>query len=140
VARYAVMRLLSAFLLLGFLPAAEKEVIVVRGPTVVAFIPAYTEDQLKANPGLNELIGDFQEYAGRVTAPFARSGIEFHVIAASSFQLRIGKRRVTYRPGGPKVGYYFAAPGKKPRIQEGVDTDDHLYQIARDYFGITMRP
>lgn len=134
------MRLLVTLLLAGFLPAAEQEIIVVRGPTVVAFIPAYTEDQLKANPGLNEVIGDFQEYAGRVTAPFARSGIEFHVIAASSFQLRIGKRLVIYRPRGPKVGYYFIAPGKQPRIQQGVDTDDHLYQIARDYFGITVRP
>jgi hypothetical protein len=37
--------------------------------------------------------------------------------------MRVGAKVTTFRPGDVKVGYYYIAPGKKPRIEYGVATD-----------------
>ena len=49
--------------------------------------------------------------------------------------MRVGVKTTTFRPGKITVGYYFVAPGKKPRIEYGVNTDDGLVDIAKEYFG-----
>jgi hypothetical protein len=46
---------------------------------------------------------------------------------------------VLFRLGKVKVGYYFVAPGKKPRIKYGVMTDADILQMADEYFGIAAR-
>jgi hypothetical protein len=79
-----------------------------------------------------------QVYAARVREPLRRAGIDFHEVYAGSFRVRIGNKVVTFRPGEVKVGYYFVAPGKKPRVQYGVDTDDDILRIAGEYFGIAV--
>ena len=117
--------------------AAEKQpVIVVRGPTVVAFFEPVPNAQLGKNPDASEALADFQFYARNVREPFRKAGIEFHEVYAHSFRLREGKRLTTFRPGKADVGYYLIAPGKKPRIEYGVMTDADLMQLAQEYFGI----
>jgi len=37
-----------------------------------------------------------------------------------------------------KVGYYYIAPGRKPRLEYGVATDLDILQIASDYFGMRL--
>jgi hypothetical protein len=49
--------------------------------------------------------------------------------------VRVGKIVKAFRPVKGDVGYYFVAPGKKPRIEYGVMTDADLLQVANEYFG-----
>lgn len=117
--------------------AAEKQpVIVVRGPTVVAFFEPVTQAKLVKDPDTNEALADFQLYASSVRTPLRKAGIEFHELYAHSFRLRVGNQLTTFRPVKVNVGYYLVAPGKKPRIEYGVMTDADLLQVANEYFGI----
>jgi hypothetical protein len=120
------------------LGAAEKQpvVVVVRGPTVVAFFEPIPQSKLEKDPDTNEALADFQFYAKNVREPFRKERIEFHELYAHSFQLRNGKRLTTFRPGKVNVGYYLVAPGKRPRVEYGVMTDSDLLQVANQYFGI----
>ena len=113
--------------------ADPQPTITVRGPTIVAFFEPVTEAELKADPDSNEALADFQFYAGGAAKTLKNTGIEFHVIYARSFKIRIGTRTAIFRPGKITVGYYFVAPGKKPRVEYGVDNS--LVETAEDYFG-----
>jgi hypothetical protein len=117
--------------------ATEKQpVVLVRGPTVVAFFKPVPQAKLDRDADTNEALADFQLYATNVRKPLRKEGIEFHELYAYSFQLRDGKRLTTFRPAKVKVGYYLVAPGRKPRIEYGVRTDADLLQVANQYFGI----
>ncbi len=116
---------------------AEKQpVVVVRGPTIVAFFEPVTQAELEKDPDLNETFADFQLYATSVRAPLRKAGIGFHELYAHSFRLRVGNRLTTFRAIKGDVGYYLIAPGKKPRIEYGVITDSDLLQVANAYFGV----
>jgi hypothetical protein len=133
------MKLRGATLLVGFTMAslvrsAEPPAFVVRGPTIVAFFPPVKQAELESNPGMNETLADFQFYAMQVREPLRKAGIDFHQVNASSFRIRIGTKLTAFRTGD-KVGYYLVAPGKKPRIEHGVETDVGLLEIASEYFG-----
>jgi hypothetical protein len=132
--------MLLIFLGMSAAPSAPAQnTIVVRGPTVVAFCPPVTEKQLETDEDMNEVLADFQLYAARVGEPLKKAGIDFHQVYAWSFRVRTGTKVVTFRTGKVEIGYYFIAPGKKPRIEYGVDTDDGLLQIAHEYFGILAK-
>lgn len=134
--------LLSVFALLLVLTtqtlpiaAAEKHLlIVVDGPTVVAFFPPVTDTELQKNPDTNEALADFQLYANRVREPFKKRGIEVHELYTRSFRIRVGKNVNTFHPK-TGVGYYFVIPGKRPLIEYGVMTDIDLLHVADQYFG-----
>jgi hypothetical protein len=118
--------------------AVEKQpLIIVRGPTVVAFFEPITEVQLEKDPDANEALADFQFYAKRVREPLRQAGIEFRELYAHSFRLRVGKTLATFRPVKADIGYYIVVPGKKPRIEYGVMTDNDLVGLAKEYFGIS---
>jgi hypothetical protein len=116
--------------------ADKHPVIVVRGPTVVAFFEPVPQTKLEKDPGANEALADFQLYARSVREPLRKAGVEFHEVYSRSFQLREGKRLTTFRPAKAKVGYYLIAPGRKPRVEYGVLTDADLLQTANEYFAI----
>jgi hypothetical protein len=116
--------------------AAEKQpLVVVGGPTIVAFFPPVTDAELQKDADTNESLADFQLYATRVREPLKKAGIDFHELYAHSFRLRVGKVVTTVRPVKVDVGYYIVAPGKAPRIEYGVMTDADLLQVANEYFG-----
>jgi hypothetical protein len=120
--------------------AAEKPpVVVVRGPTVVAFFEPVPQAKLEKDSDTNEGLADFQWYATSVRDPLRKAGIEFHELYTHSFRLRVGNRLTTFRPIKVDVGYYLVAPGKKPRIEYGVMTDVDLLQVANEYFGIPAK-
>ncbi|HEY2912920.1 MAG TPA: hypothetical protein VGK21_06145 [Candidatus Angelobacter sp.] len=127
----------TAFCVIAIAPrAAEKQpLVVVSGPTVVAFFKPVPPGQLNKDPDANEALSDFQFYARSVRTRLRKVGIEFHELYAHSFRLRIGTQLITFRPVKQDVGYYFVAPGKKPRIEYGVMTDSGLLQVANAYFG-----
>jgi hypothetical protein len=127
------------YVLTGRLPAVAAEenhpLVVVRGPTVVAFFPPMTEAELQKDPDANETLSDFQVYSARIREPLRKLGIDYNELYVRSFELRIGKKLKTFRPVKVEVGYYLIAPGRKPRIKYGVMTDDGLLEFAEEYFG-----
>lgn len=130
---YAVVRRLTVALVLMApvsLTAGEQPTFMVRGPTVVAFFPPVTEVDIK---GGNEALADFQFYNPQISQVLQKEGIDFHEVYALSFRLRVGAKVITFRSGKIKVGYYFTAPGKKPRVEYGVLGDAPI-DIAHQYF------
>lgn len=109
-------------------------VIEVRGPTVIAFFR-----QSEAEDGEPEPLGDFQFYAAQAQAPLAKHGVAFHVIYPTGrIAVRIAGQRQTLRPK-VGVGYYFLAPGRRPRLQHGVVTDDDLLALVQRPLGVQVR-
>jgi hypothetical protein len=115
--------------------ADPQPTITVHGPTIVAFFEPITEAELKADPDANEVLSDFQYFAGGAGKAFQNTGIDFHVIYARSFKIRIGARTTTFRPEKSTVGYYFVAPGKKARVEYDVLDTGSILEIAEQYFG-----
>lgn len=114
---------------------ADRQLVVVSGDTIIAFFPPISDSELDKDPDLNETLSDFQFYVGNVRNPLRNMKIEFQVIYARSFRIRTGNNVRTFRPQKADVGYYFIAPGKKPRVEYGVMTDTDLIQVAHEYFG-----
>jgi hypothetical protein len=109
-------------------------VIVVSGPTVVAFFPSVTERDLSHDPDLNESLSDFQFSAQSVRGELHDAGIEFQKIYASPFGVKCGAKTKTFRPQKTPVGYYFVEPGKSPQVEYGAMTDADILMIAKKYF------
>jgi hypothetical protein len=118
--------------------AKPMPVFAIHGPTVVAFFPPVTQQDLSSNPDTNEALSDFQFYNGKVSTPLHNAGVEFREANTLSFRTRIGTTVRIYRTGKAGIGYYFIAPGKEPNIVSGVMTDEDLLDAARKYFGITI--
>lgn len=106
----------------------------VEGPTIIAFFVG--GDRLSDNDEPNnEVLGDFQLYFMQAKAPLQKLGVQLLDTSSPAFHIRAGNTRTSFHPKS-RVGYYFIAPNKKPRIEYGVHTDDQLVQIAREYFAI----
>ena len=95
--------------------------------------------ELKNDSDVNEVLSDFQLYYSQASAPLRKAGIDFADTDTLTFKIRIGKKVQRYRMGEIGVGYFFIAPGKKPHIEYGVQTDADLLEAARKYFGIAIR-
>jgi hypothetical protein len=119
--------------------AAEKQpVVVVAGPTIVAFFSA-TKADLQKDADTTEALADFQFYAKQVREPLKKTGIEFQEVYAQSLRVHIGKQATVFRSTKGNVGYYLMVPGKKPRIEYGVMTDTDLLRVANEYFGTSAK-
>jgi len=119
--------------------AAERErTFVIRRPTVIAFFPPVSEQEL-SDTGHNDSLAHFQYSANEARKPLHDAGITFIENYAESFRIRLAKAVNTFRPEKIKVGYYLIAPGKEPRIEYGVLTEDNLLKIAREYFGVAIK-
>ena len=111
----------------------EEPLITVKSPTVVAFFPPVTERELRNDPDTNEVLADFQYYAGESIEPLRQAGINFQPLFVHSFRVKVGKTVSRFQPVEPKLGYYLIAPGKKPRIVYGVLTNDGLLNEMKNY-------
>lgn len=135
-----VATLVACTLLCAPIGAAPTEkVIVVNGPTVIAFFPPVTEKELSENPDTNEVLSDFQFYAQEVRGKLRDAGIDFQEIYASAFTVKCGAKTKVFRPRKAHVGYYFVEPGKPPRIEYGVMADIGIVQVAKEYFHPTPK-
>jgi hypothetical protein len=129
----------SVLLCLASGAAPKEKLVVVNGPTVVAFFPPVTGAELAKDPDTNESLADFQLYATRVREKLNNAGIEFQVIYASSFAVRCGAKTTTFRPKKTTVGYYFIEPGKSPRVEYGVMTDVDILRVAAEHFQLASK-
>jgi len=117
--------------------APNEKVVVVSGPTVVAFFPPVTQAELSKDADTNEALADFQYYAGRLREQLRHAGVDFEEVYASSLLIECGAKTTRFRPEKVEVGYYLIAPGKSPRVEYGVMTDEDILQVAYEYFGPT---
>jgi hypothetical protein len=84
----------------------------------------------------DEALADFQFYAGKDKEVLRTRGIKFREVYALSFQIRIGGQTTIVKAERFKygVGYYLIAPGRPPRIEDGVMSDGDLLGVAEKYF------
>ena len=118
--------------------AEQPPLLVVAGPTIVAFFPV-TKAELQKDANTSEALADFQLYAKQVREPLKRTRIDVLEVYSQSFRIRIGQEATAFRPTNEDGGYYLIVPGKKPRVEYGVMTDTDLLQAAREYFGTSPK-
>jgi hypothetical protein len=115
-------------------PVSDRNPLIeVTGSTIIAFFPPLSDADSK-NPDTNEVLSDFQLYAGQVQESLKHRGIRFEQVSARSFRVKdaSGVHSFVSRRGVP--GYYFVEPGKKPYVQYGVMTDIDILDRAGKYF------
>jgi len=114
------------------------ETYVVQRPMILAFFPPVTDAELEKDSDTNEALGDFQLYAMQAGPRLKKAGIDFEVVSAAKFKIKIGKIVRTFSSGKIGIGYYFVMPGKKPLVRYGVMTDDEIVEVAGKYFGVRI--
>ncbi len=115
----------------------HQPLVVVSKPTVIAFFPT-TQAQVDRDADTSEAIDDFNFYVFQVKERFAKAGITIQIVNAPSFRVQADGETLDFPNSKKQVGYYFIAPGKKPRIEYGVMTDQDLLEIGWKYFGIAI--
>ena len=113
---------------------AKMPTFAIAGPTVIAFFRPVTEAELEKDPDTNEILSDFQLYASLAAPRLKKAGIDFEVASAIKFRIKDDTAVHTFTAGKVWVGYYFVAPGKKPRVEYGVHDDADILEIATQYF------
>jgi hypothetical protein len=136
---YVASLIVCALLCEPVATAEPPKVILVSGPTVIAFFPPVTEKDLSQEPDTNESLSDFQFYGQRVRAKLHDAGFDFREIYATSFSVKCGAKTENFHTQKTKVGYYFIAPGKPPQVECGVMTDTNILQVAKRYFRPTPK-
>jgi hypothetical protein len=133
---------LALFACAGAAAAEKQPVLMVRGPTIIAFCSAATQAEYDAavakDPDLQKTLNDFQFHTGSARKKLRGSGIRVEEIYAHYIVIRSGQTANVFRtskPGELGLGYYFVAPGKQPRIERTVMTDADLIELAHKYFG-----
>lgn len=107
----------------------------IHGPTVIAFYPQISQEEMDKGGDAATAMDDFQSYLGPADKRLKAAGIELRVEEARSFRVRIAGKLHTHRGGKIDIGYYFIAPGKAPHVEYGVMTDADLVVAAGKYFG-----
>ncbi len=114
-------------------------VFIVHQPTIIAFYPHFTQDELDKGEGDAAAMEDFNYYAYKAEKRLQDAGIDFLPVEARSFRVHVGTKVHYFQGGKIDIGYYFIAPGKDPHIVYGVMTDDDLFDASRKYFKIDIR-
>jgi hypothetical protein len=107
-------------------------------PTVIAFFPSNEKANSKTDDK-SESLSDFQLYTASVRQPLEQAGADLEVVYSRSFQTVLDGKMTTFRPARAEPGYYFATPGKRPRIEYGVMSDKDILRVAHEYFGSAMK-
>lgn len=112
---------------------AEDTTVAVTGPAVVVAWRRVSQAEVDADENLALLLFDFERYVANVTPTLQQAGVAVH---------QVGARRVRVADGGRQVAdvqseqprYVLAAPGKTPRVIEGMQTDAAILRAAAEYF------
>lgn len=112
---------------------AEDTTVAVAGPTVVVAWRRVSQAEVDADENLALLLFDFERYVANVTPVLQEAGVTVH---------QVGAKRVRVAENGQQVAdvaseqprYVLAAPGKPPRVMEGMQTDAALLRAAAEYF------
>ncbi len=118
--------------------ADRTPVFVIDRPMVIAFYPDTAKATGKYGDG-DDSYSEFKLYSASARQPLAIGGVDMQEVYATEFRVVIDGRTTTFRPRKKENGYYFAAPGRKPRIEYGVMSDQDIVRIAHEYFGNAMK-
>lgn len=110
----------------------------IAGPTVIAFFPSSGKNVGK-DADTNDALSDFQLYTASAQQLLRGENIAFQVVYARSFEVVLDGSLVKFRPPKSAPGYYFAMPGKRPRVEYGVMSDKDIERVAQEYFGRAMK-
>jgi hypothetical protein len=112
---------------------AEDTTVAVAGPTVVVAWRRVSQAEVDADEDLALLLFDFERYVANVTPVLQQAGVTVHQVGARRVRLAEAGRQVAdVQSEQPR--YVLAAPGRPPRILEGLQTDAALLRAAADYF------
>ena len=112
---------------------AEDTTVAMAGPTMVVAWRRVTQAEVDADENLALLLFDFERYVANVTPELQRAGMTVHQVGARRVRLADAGRQVAdLRTQEPR--YILAAPGREPRVLEGLQTDAALLRAAADYF------
>jgi len=130
-------------LALTVLPALGKvpdrtPVFAIERPTVIAFYPDTAKATGKYGDG-DDSYSEFKLYSASARQPLEMGGVDMQEVYTREFRVVLDGRTTTFRPKRKENGYYFVAPGKKPRIEYGVMSDQDIVRIAHEYFGNAMK-
>jgi hypothetical protein len=112
---------------------AEDTTVAMTGPTVVVAWRRVSQAEVDADENLALQLFDFERYVANVTPELQKAGFAVH---------QVGARRVRLADAGRPVAdvqseqprYILAAPGRPPRVIEGLQTDAGLLRAAAEYF------
>lgn len=112
---------------------AEDTTVAMTGPTVVVAWRRVSQADVDADENLALLLFDFERYVANVTPVLQKAGVAVH---------QVGARRVRVADGGRQTAdvqsqeprYILAAPGRPPRVLEGLQTDAAILRAAAEYF------
>jgi hypothetical protein len=112
---------------------AEDTTVAMAGPTVVVAWRRVSQRETDVDENLALLLFDFERYAANVAPVLQQGGVTVHQVGAKRVRLADGGRQVAdVQSQDPR--YILAAPGKPPRVLEGLQTDAALLRAAADYF------
>jgi hypothetical protein len=112
---------------------AEDTTVAVAGPTVVVAWRRVTQAEVDADENLALLLFDFERYVANVVPELQKAGFTVHQVGAKRVRVADGGRQVAdVQSHEPR--YVLAAPGREPRVLEGLQTDAALLRAAADYF------
>ena len=111
---------ISLLLILVTLPGntAEQPLIVITGPTVIAFFPPINNEMLAKDFDTNTTLDDFQFYASKAREPLKKAFVDFQEVYAHSFRVRDGKKQIIFQPKNTNIGYYFISPGMESVVED----------------------
>lgn len=112
---------------------AEDTTVAMTGPTVVVAWRRVSQAETDADENLALLLFDFERYAANVVPELQKAGVTVHQVGARRVRLAEGARQVAdVQSQEPR--YILAAPGRTPRVLEGLQNDAALLRAAADYF------
>jgi len=112
---------------------AEDTTVVMSGPTVVVAWRRVSQAEVDADENLALLLFDFERYVANVAPELQKAGLAVHQVGAKRVRLaEAGQPVADVRSDQPR--YILAAPGREPRVIEGLQTDADLLRAAADYF------
>lgn len=109
--------------------------VIITGPTVIAFFPPVSQQQVDADPDLNEVLADFQWHLGGAREELEQLGVTVHELYKNRILISDTGREHVFSPN-TELGYYIVSPGREALVIYGVTTDVDLIDEARGYFGV----
>jgi hypothetical protein len=114
---------------------ADTSMVVVEGPTLVAFYPATTQAQVDSSEDLATVFDDFSYHLSSAADSLRALGITLREREVGTIQLvESGRRRHFILPkDSADFGYLFLAPRRAQRAYYGVMTNSDLVAAAHEY-------
>ena len=114
--------------------AARVDTLVVVRPTLVPYFAA-TQAEIDAEPEIGEAMADFQHYLVAARDSLERRGVLVRELRGDSLVVRQDSTTRLLLPAEQQsaVGYAIYAPGREPRIIQGVMTDAALLAAVDEY-------